>query len=273
MAPLKLIYFDIPGKAEAIRLCASVGKVDFEDVRISRERFAEMKEQGALPYGQVPALDVGAGRMLAQSSAILRYVATLGGLHPSDPLEAARIDSIISEEEDFFSGITISRYSARFGYGHMSEEFRAEVRKNLNDEVLPKHLRFLEGLLGDSKTGWLAGTEKPSAADFAFVPRLRWLVSGANDGIDGNLLDGYPKVKDLIAKMMAPARGCRVVRKEPAPAVGKIKISRITSITIISLRDQSITLRPSPSPTLPFGSCGSRTSCPLPPLRPSWWWC
>ena len=110
MAPLKLIYFDIPGKAEAIRLCASVGKVDFEDVRISRERFAEMKEQGALPYGQVPALDVGAGRMLAQSSAILRYVATLGGLHPSDPLEAARIDSIMSEEEDFFSGITISRY-------------------------------------------------------------------------------------------------------------------------------------------------------------------
>ena len=71
MAPLKLIYFDIPGKAEAIRLCASVGKVDFEDVRISRERFAEMKEQGALPYGQVPALDVGAGRMLAQSLSLI----------------------------------------------------------------------------------------------------------------------------------------------------------------------------------------------------------
>lgn len=217
MAPLKLIYFDIPGKAEAIRLCASVGKVDFEDVRISRERFAEMKEQGALPYGQVPALDVGAGRMLAQSSAILRYVATLGGLHPSDPLEAARIDSIMSEEEDFFSGITISRYSARFGYGHMSEEFRAEVRKNLNDEILPKHLRFLEGLLADSKTGWLAGTEKPSAADFVFVPRLRWLVSGANDGIDGNLLDGYPKIKELIAKLMALPAVVEWYAKNPPP--------------------------------------------------------
>ena len=217
MAPLKLIYFDIPGKAEAIRLCASVGKVDFEDVRISRERFAEMKEQGALPYGQVPALDVGAGRMLAQSSAILRYVATLGGLHPSDPLEAARIDSIMSEEEDFFSGITISRYSARFGYGHMSDEFRAEVRKNLNDEILPKHLRFLEALLADSKTGWLAGTEKPSAADFVFVPRLRWLVSGANDGIDGNLLDGFPMVKEFIAKMMALPPVVDWYAKNPPP--------------------------------------------------------
>ena len=217
MAPLKLIYFDIPGKAEAIRLCASVGKVDFEDVRISRERFAEMKEQGALPYGQVPALDVGAGRMLAQSSAILRYVATLGGLHPSDPLEAARIDSIMSEEEDFFSGITISRYSARFGYGHMSDEFRAEVRKNLNSEILPRHLRFLEGLLVDSKTGWLAGTEKPSAADFVFVPRLRWLVSGANDGIDGNLLDGYPMVKELIANLMALPEVVEWYAKNPPP--------------------------------------------------------
>jgi glutathione S-transferase len=29
--------------------------------------------------------------MLAQSSAILRYVATVGGLHPADPLEAAHV--------------------------------------------------------------------------------------------------------------------------------------------------------------------------------------
>ena len=217
MAPIKLIYFDIPGKAEAIRLCASVGKVDFEDVRISRETLAEMKEHGALPYGQVPALDVGDGRMLAQSSAILRYVATLGGLHPSDPIEAARIDSIVAEEEDFFSGLTISRYAARFGYGHMTDEFRAEVRKNLNNEILPKHLSFLETLLTNSTTGWLAGTEKPSAADFVFVPRLKWLVSGANDGIDSNLLDGFPNVKALNAKMMALPEVVSWYEKNPPP--------------------------------------------------------
>ena len=32
----------------------------------------------------------------------------------------------------------------------------------------------------------LAGTERPSIADFVFVPRLQWLVSGANDGIDAS---------------------------------------------------------------------------------------
>ena len=49
----------------------------------------------------------------------------------------------------------------------------------------------------------LAGTERPSIADFVFVPRLQWLVSGANDGIDGGLLGGYPKVLEMMAKLMA----------------------------------------------------------------------
>ena len=64
---MRLIYFDIPGKAEAIRLCAAVAGVPLEDVRVRRETFAEMKAKGELPYGQVPALDVGDGKFLAQS--------------------------------------------------------------------------------------------------------------------------------------------------------------------------------------------------------------
>ena len=123
---MKLIYFDIPGKAEAIRLCAAVGGVQLDDVRISREKFHEMRDSGELPFGQVPALDVGDGRILAQSSAILRYVATLGGLHPTDPLEAAHVDAVAAAEEDFFAGISVSRYGARFGF-EMSDEYRAQV--------------------------------------------------------------------------------------------------------------------------------------------------
>jgi prostaglandin-H2 D-isomerase / glutathione transferase len=199
---MKLIYFDIPGKAEAIRLCAAVGGVQLDDVRISREKFHEMRDSGELPFGQVPALDVGDGRILAQSSAILRYVATLGGLHPTDPLEAAHVDAVAAAEEDFFAGISVSRYGARFGF-EMSDEYRAQVRKALNDEVLPRHLSALQKKLEASKTGWLAGTEKPSIADFVFSPRLRWLVGGANDGIDPGLLEGYPAVTALLEKFYA----------------------------------------------------------------------
>jgi glutathione S-transferase len=95
-----------------------------EDVRITREEFTAMKESGALPFGQVPSLEVD-GQVLAQSSAILRYVATVGGLHPSsDPLAAAQIDSIVSEEEDMFCGVSVSRYGPRFGFD-LTDEYRA----------------------------------------------------------------------------------------------------------------------------------------------------
>ena len=40
---------------------------------------------------------------------------------------------------------------------------------------------------------------------------------GANDGIDGNLLDGYPKIKDLIAKMMALPDVVAWYAKNPPP--------------------------------------------------------
>jgi hypothetical protein len=47
---LTLIYFDIPGKAEAIRLCAAVGHVELEDVRVMREEFNALQ---ARPCAQV----------------------------------------------------------------------------------------------------------------------------------------------------------------------------------------------------------------------------
>ena len=43
---MRLIYFDIPGKAEAIRLCAAVAGVPLEDVRVTRDEFAAMKAAG-----------------------------------------------------------------------------------------------------------------------------------------------------------------------------------------------------------------------------------
>lgn len=86
----------------------------------------------------------------------------------------------------------------------MTEEHVATCRKALNDEVLPRHLGNFEKLLEDSPSGWVAGGVEPSIADFILVPRLQWLVEpGTNDGISTTLLDGYPKIKAMMAKFMA----------------------------------------------------------------------
>jgi glutathione S-transferase len=81
---MKLIYFNIPGKAEAIRLCATVGNVEMEDVRLTGDEFAAMKS--TMPYGQVPALDLGDGKVreLRRGTTTLRLhthlIASSGGV-------------------------------------------------------------------------------------------------------------------------------------------------------------------------------------------------
>ena len=54
---MKLYYFDIYGKAEAIRMLLNHAKVEFEDCRISKEEFAKMKEEGKLEFGQLPVVE------------------------------------------------------------------------------------------------------------------------------------------------------------------------------------------------------------------------
>ena len=101
MAAPKLIYFDFPGKAEAIRLALTHAGVAFEDHRFAdRAEFQALKASGRLQFGQVPALEVttaaGETTVLTQSAAILRYVAKLNdsaNLYPADPLLAARVSS------------------------------------------------------------------------------------------------------------------------------------------------------------------------------------
>lgn len=78
-----------------------------------------------------------------------------------------------------------------------------KVRKALNDDILPRHLGFLEKILTSSASGWLANTVGPSIADFVLVPRLQWLVQpGVHDGISTDLLEQYPLLLRLINKFM-----------------------------------------------------------------------
>lgn len=50
------------------------------------------------------------------------------------------------------------------------------ARDNWSNVVLPTHLGFFENYLKKSTSGWIAGTENPSIADFAIAPRMLWLA-------------------------------------------------------------------------------------------------
>lgn len=208
--PLKLYYFDIPGKGEAIRLACSYAGIDLEDIRLDREKFVKLKEDGTLRFGQVPALEVmkeGKAFVITQSASIMRFIGKKAGgtLYPSDdPIQAAYIDSIIDQEADLFMGLGITMYKERFGFAILEDPtLLATVRKDLNDVILPKHLNFFENLLNESTSGWLAGGDGPSIADFVLVPRLLWLTAPGKDGIDTEILSGYPLLRSFIDKLLA----------------------------------------------------------------------
>ena len=104
----------------------------------------------------------------------MRYLGKLTGLYPTCPVKAALVDSLMDFEADLFAGLSVSRYSERFGYSVLTPENIAVIRKELNDKVLPAQLANLERILQKSKTGYAADTEEPSIADFVLVPRLEW---------------------------------------------------------------------------------------------------
>ena len=110
---LKLYYFDIPGKAEAIRLLCTYSNLSFEDIRLTRAQFEDLRAKNKLSFGQVPALDVNEGTILVQSAAIMRYLGKLSGLYPSDPLLAAKVDAVMDEEADLLTGLSVSKYSCK----------------------------------------------------------------------------------------------------------------------------------------------------------------
>merc|ERR1711879_952436 len=139
---LKLIYFNIAGKAEAIRLALKYVGIEFEDYKLKDGEFAKMKESGELKFGQVPALKVtnksnGEVATLTQSGAILRFIAKLDKksiLLPNDPIKAAVVDAFLDQEADAFQSVRCITYADRFGLASVSKEQRLELKEEINKD-------------------------------------------------------------------------------------------------------------------------------------------
>ncbi|XRB02825.1 glutathione s-transferase [Pycnococcus provasolii] len=86
---LELVYFDIAGVAEKVRLAFSLGQVPFTNTKVAFDEWASIKP--TTPFGQLPILKIGSDTTIAQSDAMLRYAGTLAqnkgiDLYPQDNL-------------------------------------------------------------------------------------------------------------------------------------------------------------------------------------------
>ncbi|KAL3896820.1 MAG: hypothetical protein SGPRY_013187 [Prymnesium sp.] len=195
---LVLYYFDIVGKGEPIRLLAAYARLPLHDHRFSsREEFMQMRDEGKLPYGQVPLLEVKGKGFLPQSCAILRYLAKMAGgdIYPSDEWLAARVDAAMEQEVDAFTGPTVASYTTRFGI-ELDDDQKEKAGALISEEVMPRHLRSIEAQLEESKTGWIAGTPRPSPADFV------WAIPNKDHIFTAEIraLEGFPACRAFVKK-------------------------------------------------------------------------
>jgi len=204
MTQYKLSYFDFSGgRGEPIRIAFHAAGVALEDNRLSFQQFGEMRE--GTPFNSLPVLDID-GAAVTQSNAILRYVGKLGGLYPTDTLQALYCDEVMDAVEhlSYHIGQTM-RLPA--------DELRA-AREKLVAGWLTTFVRGIDGLLTRGGGEYFAD-RRLTVADLKMFIETRWLCSGA--------LDHVPT--DFVQKL-APGLVAHQQRIEKDPVVVAYYASR-----------------------------------------------
>ena len=174
---LKLTYFDIHGgRGEAARIALSIGGVPFEDDRVPRSRWPELKP--TMPLKQMPVLEVD-GERLTQSNTINRYVGRLTGLYPEDPWQAALADEACDTIEAFFGVLAKT-------YGMAPEELRL-ARQAIMEGPLPLYAGALAQMLAAHGGEWFAD-KRLTVADLKVREWYRFLNGGVVDHIPTDLV-------------------------------------------------------------------------------------
>jgi glutathione S-transferase len=106
------------------------------------------------PLGQVPAVEFADGRRLAQSNAIIRYLARGSALLPADDFQAAKVDEwLFWEQYSHEPYVAVCRY--HMVYKGLPREAREPWRVERGEaalDLLDRHLAGRDWLVGDGLT-------------------------------------------------------------------------------------------------------------------------
>ncbi|KAJ3375072.1 hypothetical protein GGF31_005794 [Allomyces arbusculus] len=186
-------YWQIKGRGEMIRLVLEAAGVAYEN-KYPKDWPVE---KPSLPFGQLPALLITDPKTkqtttLAQSAAIVRYLARKYNLVAADPLDAALADSI------FESGIDVTNAMVKIVWGTPEADKPAALEK-FKAEVLPPfikaHTAFLEkngnkGIYVGDKLTYVELTM------FSLISELNKLIP---DAITAKTAPALWKVREFVA--------------------------------------------------------------------------
>ncbi|KAJ3065707.1 hypothetical protein HDU98_010908 [Podochytrium sp. JEL0797] len=192
---LKLTYFNIKARGEPIRLALAINNIPFEDSRIKMEEWTALKPTTV--FGQIPILTVDGKTVIAQSTAILRYVGKLGErkLYPEDALKAALVDQVISQVQDVEAGL---RPSA----AEQDPTKKLQLRVELAEKGFPPLFKALDQFIA-ANGGKFATGDEVTVGDLFLYQMNTSYAAGAYDGIPKTVLEGYPHIQKVVAAVKA----------------------------------------------------------------------
>ena len=185
---MKLYYFDVYGRAEAIRILLDYAKVEYEDVRTKQEEWGEIKKTGKFEYGCMPALEKD-GKMYSMSGAILRYVAVANGLYPTDPEEVYEVEKLLDLVGDYTAGLIKLHFTK-------DEDEKKKMFGEYLENFFPKYLGYFDKQLQSNSSKEFMVGDKATAVDFQMLHLLERIVN--TDILKepvGAILDTFPTLK------------------------------------------------------------------------------
>ncbi len=201
MPTYKLYYFQARGVAELIRWIFIQAGVPYEDVRLSKEEWAEFKPK--TPYGGIPVLEID-GKLYGGSGPIARYIAEQHGLAGSNALENFELSTIYDVTQDLVMRMMVL---------HIEKEDtrKAELKKELNETHFPKYLGILNKLITDngSAEGWIYGN-KVTYVDMRIAYITNFVLQTSP-----NALDAYPAITKLKAAIEALPNIAKWLKERP----------------------------------------------------------
>ncbi|GMR50780.1 hypothetical protein PMAYCL1PPCAC_20975 [Pristionchus mayeri] len=188
----RLVYFDAEGRGEPIRLLFLYFGVPYEDLRVSKEEWAE-KWKKVAPFELAPILEIDEGKkMLADSVAISRFLAkTLGpeGFIGRTKSDAAKADAFVYSSMDLFTPFYLVKMAE-------DDQKRAGALVYLTTSV-SRYLRCLEKHLATTENNYVL----PNGVTWADIYIL--FVIHILEGMNPDFIDKeeYPHVFKHYVKM------------------------------------------------------------------------
>jgi len=207
ISDVKLYYFNVRARAELLRLIMSDASIPFQDIRFTSDEW-QKQYKGVSPLGQAPWIEFksadGKQHSLAQTGAIVRFLAKVANLYGSNPWEAARCDMIHEAILDIVQKIyPIFR-------AQTPDEKEAKTKTFANEE-LPPWVNALEKQLSSNNDGkgFFVG-DNLTFADLAAYNMFSFLAS---------MVPGWatnaPKLAALVERVGARPRIAAWVKSRP----------------------------------------------------------